>query len=61
MEHFLLQCPRFHSHHTELHSWLSALAIITLDMPTLQAASGIHSSWQLYHACGTHTGLPQGS
>ncbi|MPC72725.1 hypothetical protein E2C01_067037 [Portunus trituberculatus] len=34
MEHFLLQCPRFHSQHTALRSRLSALAIITLDMPT---------------------------
>ncbi|MPC33587.1 hypothetical protein E2C01_026942 [Portunus trituberculatus] len=34
IEHFLLQCPRFQSQHTELRSWLSALAIITLDMPT---------------------------
>ncbi|MPC64964.1 hypothetical protein E2C01_059086 [Portunus trituberculatus] len=33
MEHFLLQSPRFHSQHTALCSWLSALAIITLDMP----------------------------
>ncbi|MPC93991.1 hypothetical protein E2C01_089141 [Portunus trituberculatus] len=34
MEHFLLQCPRFHSQHTALCSRLSALAIITLNMPT---------------------------
>ncbi|MPC13552.1 hypothetical protein E2C01_006290 [Portunus trituberculatus] len=34
MEHFLLQCPRFLSQHTALRSWLSALAIITLDMHT---------------------------
>ncbi|MPC85695.1 hypothetical protein E2C01_080479 [Portunus trituberculatus] len=34
MEHFLLQCPRFHSQHTALRSRLSALAIMTLDMPT---------------------------
>ncbi|MPC11030.1 hypothetical protein E2C01_003683 [Portunus trituberculatus] len=36
MEHFLLQCPRFHSQHTALRSRsrLSALAITTLDMPT---------------------------
>ncbi|MPC95220.1 hypothetical protein E2C01_090421 [Portunus trituberculatus] len=34
MEHFLLQCPRFHSQHTALRSQLSALAIITLDITT---------------------------
>ncbi|MPC62656.1 hypothetical protein E2C01_056745 [Portunus trituberculatus] len=36
MEHFLLQCPRFHSQHTALcsRSQLSVLAIITLDTPT---------------------------
>ncbi|MPC76863.1 hypothetical protein E2C01_071297 [Portunus trituberculatus] len=34
MEHFLLQCPRFHSPHTALRSRLSALSIITLDIPT---------------------------
>ncbi|MPC87827.1 hypothetical protein E2C01_082704 [Portunus trituberculatus] len=46
MEHFLLQCLRFHSQHTALRSRLSALAIITLDMSTLLAASGVHPSWQ---------------
>ncbi|MPC66405.1 hypothetical protein E2C01_060552 [Portunus trituberculatus] len=44
MEHFLLKCPRFHSQHTALRSWLSALAITTLDLPTLLAASGVHTS-----------------
>ncbi|MPC74953.1 hypothetical protein E2C01_069336 [Portunus trituberculatus] len=34
MEHFLLQCPGFPSQHTALRSWLFALAIIKLDMPT---------------------------
>ncbi|MPC53300.1 hypothetical protein E2C01_047189 [Portunus trituberculatus] len=38
--------PRFHSQHTALRSRLSALAITTLDLPTLLAASGIHPSWQ---------------
>ncbi|MPC25412.1 hypothetical protein E2C01_018523 [Portunus trituberculatus] len=33
MEHFLLQCLRFHSQHTALRSRLSGLAIIILDMP----------------------------
>ncbi|MPC31884.1 hypothetical protein E2C01_025184 [Portunus trituberculatus] len=46
MEHFLLQCPHFHSQHTALRSRLSALAITALDLPTLLAASGIHLSWQ---------------
>ncbi|MPD00750.1 hypothetical protein E2C01_096245 [Portunus trituberculatus] len=46
MEHFLLQCPRFYSQHTALRSWLSALVITTLELPTLLAASGVHPSWQ---------------
>ncbi|MPC84295.1 hypothetical protein E2C01_079032 [Portunus trituberculatus] len=46
MEPVLLQCPRFHSQHTVLRSRLSALAIATLDLPTLLVASGVHSSWQ---------------
>ncbi|MPC50570.1 hypothetical protein E2C01_044399 [Portunus trituberculatus] len=46
MEHFLLQCPDFHSQHTALCSWLSTLAITTLDLPTPLAASGVHPSWQ---------------
>ncbi|MPC83897.1 hypothetical protein E2C01_078618 [Portunus trituberculatus] len=46
MEHFLLQSPRFHSQHIALCSWLSSLAIITLDMPTLLVASGVHPSRQ---------------
>ncbi|MPC83505.1 hypothetical protein E2C01_078217 [Portunus trituberculatus] len=46
MEHFLLQCPRFHSQHTALRSQLSATAITTLDLPTLLAATGVHPSWQ---------------
>ncbi|MPC99686.1 hypothetical protein E2C01_095114 [Portunus trituberculatus] len=41
MEHFLLQCPRFHSQHSALRSRLSALAITTLDLPTILAASGV--------------------
>ncbi|MPC41404.1 hypothetical protein E2C01_034994 [Portunus trituberculatus] len=46
MENFLLQCPRFHPQHTALHSRLSALAITTLDLPTLLVASVVHPSWQ---------------
>ncbi|MPC40407.1 hypothetical protein E2C01_033964 [Portunus trituberculatus] len=34
MEHFLLQCPHFHSQHTVLRSWLSTLTITTLDLPS---------------------------
>ncbi|MPC85298.1 hypothetical protein E2C01_080067 [Portunus trituberculatus] len=34
MEHFLIQWPRFHSQHSALRFWLSAPAIITLDVPT---------------------------
>ncbi|MPC66392.1 hypothetical protein E2C01_060539 [Portunus trituberculatus] len=32
--------------HTALRSQLSALAITTLDLPTLLVASGVHPSWQ---------------
>ncbi|MPC81285.1 hypothetical protein E2C01_075892 [Portunus trituberculatus] len=39
IEHFLLQCLHFQSHHTALHYRLSALAITTLDLPILQAAT----------------------
>ncbi|MPC38483.1 hypothetical protein E2C01_031990 [Portunus trituberculatus] len=46
MEHFLLHCLRFLSQHTALRSRLSALAIRTLDLPTLLTASGVHPSWQ---------------
>ncbi|MPC91860.1 hypothetical protein E2C01_086921 [Portunus trituberculatus] len=46
MEHFLLQCPCLLSQHTALRSRLSALAITTLDLPTLLAASGVHPNWQ---------------
>ncbi|MPC86084.1 hypothetical protein E2C01_080898 [Portunus trituberculatus] len=46
IEHFLLQCLRFYSHHTALCSRLSALAITTLDLPTLLAASVVHPSRQ---------------
>ncbi|MPC62280.1 hypothetical protein E2C01_056363 [Portunus trituberculatus] len=42
IEHFLLHCPRFHTHHTAPRSRLSALAITTFNLPTLLAASGIH-------------------
>ncbi|MPC48191.1 hypothetical protein E2C01_041958 [Portunus trituberculatus] len=43
IEHFLLRCLRFHFH-TALHSQLSALAITTLDLPILLAASGVPAS-----------------
>ncbi|MPC52441.1 hypothetical protein E2C01_046310 [Portunus trituberculatus] len=47
MEHFLFQCPCLLSQHTALSSRLSALAITTLNLPILLAASaGIHLSWQ---------------
>ncbi|MPD05333.1 hypothetical protein E2C01_101072 [Portunus trituberculatus] len=42
MEHFQLQCPRFHSQHTALRSRLSALAITTLDLPSLLAGGLRH-------------------
>ncbi|MPD05228.1 hypothetical protein E2C01_100959 [Portunus trituberculatus] len=46
MEHFLLHCPHLLSQQTALRSRLSALAITTLNPPTLQAASGVHPSRQ---------------
>ncbi|MPC27435.1 hypothetical protein E2C01_020604 [Portunus trituberculatus] len=76
IEHFLLQCLRFHSHHTAPRSRLSALAITTLNLLTLLASSGVHPSRQPavlslicaffrrpanYYACDTHTRLPQSS
>ncbi|MPC56791.1 hypothetical protein E2C01_050758 [Portunus trituberculatus] len=46
MEHFLLQCPRFHSQHATLRIPALCPGHHTLDLLTLQAASGIHCSWQ---------------
>ncbi|KAG0727382.1 hypothetical protein GWK47_004017 [Chionoecetes opilio] len=46
IEHFLLQCPRFHSHRVVLHTQLIALNVNTFDLPTLLAAAGVHPSRQ---------------
>ncbi|KAG0718925.1 hypothetical protein GWK47_051559 [Chionoecetes opilio] len=46
IEHFLLQCPRFHSHRVVLHTQLLALNVATCDLPTLLAAVGVHPSQQ---------------
>ncbi|KAG0713226.1 hypothetical protein GWK47_016671 [Chionoecetes opilio] len=46
IEHFLLQCPRFHSHRVVLQSQLLPLNVITCDLPTLLAAAGVHPSRQ---------------
>ncbi|KAG0698537.1 hypothetical protein GWK47_026015 [Chionoecetes opilio] len=46
IEHFLLQCPRFHSHRVVLRSQLLTLNVATCDLPTLLAAAGVHPSWQ---------------
>ncbi|KAG0719748.1 COP9 signalosome complex subunit 4 [Chionoecetes opilio] len=46
IEHFLLQCPRFHSHRVMLHSELLALNVTTFDLPTLLAAAGVSPSRQ---------------
>ncbi|KAG0716056.1 Glutamine amidotransferase-like class 1 domain-containing protein 1 [Chionoecetes opilio] len=46
IEHFLLQCPRFHSHRVVLHTQLLALNVATCDLPTLLAAAGVHPSRQ---------------
>ncbi|KAG0728970.1 Exportin-6-B [Chionoecetes opilio] len=41
IEHFLLQCPRFDSHHVVLCSQLLTLNVATFDLPTLLAAAGL--------------------
>ncbi|KAG0713272.1 hypothetical protein GWK47_016559 [Chionoecetes opilio] len=46
IEHFLLQCPRFHSHRVVLHTQLIALNVNTFDLPTLLAAAGVPPSRQ---------------
>ncbi|XP_045115986.1 uncharacterized protein LOC123507278 [Portunus trituberculatus] len=42
IEHFLLQCSRFHSQRVLLRAQLIALGVPTLDLPTLLAAAGVH-------------------
>ncbi|KAG0723394.1 hypothetical protein GWK47_042818 [Chionoecetes opilio] len=49
IEHFLLQCPHFHSHRVVLQSQLLALNVTTPDLPTLLAAAGVPPSRQLPH------------
>ncbi|MPC37789.1 hypothetical protein E2C01_031280 [Portunus trituberculatus] len=46
IEHFLLQCPRFHSQRVLLRAQLLAFGASTLDLPTLQAAAGVHPTKQ---------------
>ena len=46
IEHFLLHCPRFHSHRVVLRDHLAALGVSTFDLPTLLAVAGIYSSHQ---------------
>ncbi|KAG0716922.1 RNA 3'-terminal phosphate cyclase [Chionoecetes opilio] len=46
IEHFLLQCPRFHSHRVVLHSQHLALKVTTFDLPTLLAATCVPPSRQ---------------
>ncbi|MPC91706.1 hypothetical protein E2C01_086762 [Portunus trituberculatus] len=46
IEHFLLHCPRFHSHRVVLRSRLLALDVTTFDLPTLLSAAGVHPSRQ---------------
>ncbi|KAG0729493.1 Ketohexokinase [Chionoecetes opilio] len=41
IEHFLLQCPRFHSHHVVLRSQLLTLNVATFDLPTLLGGAGL--------------------
>ncbi|MPC60338.1 hypothetical protein E2C01_054380 [Portunus trituberculatus] len=42
IEHFLLDCPCFHSHRVVLRDRLVALGVSTFDLPTLLAAVGVH-------------------
>ncbi|KAG0724069.1 hypothetical protein GWK47_041429 [Chionoecetes opilio] len=44
IDHFLLQCPRFHSHRQLLRGQLIALNVTTFDLPTLLAAAAVHPS-----------------
>ncbi|KAG0724296.1 Mitochondrial 2-oxoglutarate/malate carrier protein [Chionoecetes opilio] len=44
IEHFLLQCPRFHAHRVVLRSQLLTLNVATFDLPTLLAVAGVHPS-----------------
>ncbi|KAG0725989.1 Zinc transporter ZIP1 [Chionoecetes opilio] len=53
IEHFLLQCPRFHSNHVVLHSQLLTLNITTFDLPTLLAAACVPPSRQHAVICLT--------
>ena len=46
IEHFLLQCPRFHSHRVQLRTQLIALRVPTFDLPTLLAATGVNPTKQ---------------
>ncbi|KAG0730096.1 28S ribosomal protein S33, mitochondrial [Chionoecetes opilio] len=44
IEHFLLQCPRFHYHRQLLRGQLIALNVTTFDLTTLLAAAAVHPS-----------------
>ncbi|KAG0710633.1 hypothetical protein GWK47_022402 [Chionoecetes opilio] len=46
IEHFLLQCPCFHSHRVVPCSQLLTLNVATCDLPTLLVAAGVHPSRQ---------------
>ena len=75
IEHLMLQCPRSYSHRILLRSQLLAQNIVTLDLPTLLGAVGVHPSRQSaviaspapssgrplsYHACDHLAGHHQG-
>ena len=54
VHHFLLECPRFHSHRVALRGNLQALGVPSFDLPTLLAAAGVDSSRQpavIRHTC----------
>lgn len=41
IQHYMIHCPRFHSHRVQLRSQLHTLNIHTFDLPTLLAATGV--------------------
>ena len=41
IQHFILECPRFHSHRVMLREQLLALEVNSFDLPTLLGAAGV--------------------
>ncbi|KAG0728860.1 hypothetical protein GWK47_031603 [Chionoecetes opilio] len=55
IEHFLLQCPRFHSHHVLLRSQLLTLNITTFELPTLLAGAGLPPCGSMHSTSAFHS------